>query len=168
MISVASLHVLYLVLHIVVDDQKANDFIEWDLELHSRWTKCKKGIHLCRQILFDLLCKRISISALLCYVNFSAKTYWDLCEFNKCDMEYITEPPITFGISDDDLKKCAQGTDLVLPDIPINSINNERAVQETSKACRSYSTYEKRHANIIMTMNSRAKLPYDPTKKDFA
>ena len=101
-------------------------------------------------------------------VNFQAKTYWELCDFNQCSIEYITEPAITFDISDEDLKKCGTGEKpLVLPDVPIHSVNNERAVQETSKACKAYSTYEKRHSSIIMTLNSRKKLPKEASKKHF-
>ena len=101
-------------------------------------------------------------------VNFLAQTYWDLCSFNQCPIEYITEPAITFDVSDDDLKKCATGEKpLVLPDIPIHSVNNERAVQATSIACQSYGTYEKRHSTLIMKLNCREKLPTGATKKHF-
>ena len=99
-------------------------------------------------------------------VNFQAKTYWDICD--KSNIEYMTEPPITFDISDDALKSCAKtGVNLIIPDIPIHSINNERAVQETSKVCRAYSTYEKRHKALIMTLNSRKKLPTEASKEHF-
>ena len=101
-------------------------------------------------------------------VNFTAQSYWELCDFSRCDIEYITEPAITFDLSEAYLKKVALGTEtLTLPDIPIHSVNNERAVQETSKACKAYSTYEKRHSNIIMTINSREKLPTEASKRHF-
>ena len=100
-------------------------------------------------------------------VNFTAKTYWTLCDFMKCDMEYITEPPITFDFTMEELQSCVSGVDLVLPDIPIHSVNNERAVQETSKACRDYDTYEKRLPVIHLTMKSRENLPTDASKRHF-
>ena len=100
-------------------------------------------------------------------VNFAAKTYLELCNFSTCDAEYITEPPITFDFTDDELKRCAAGHDLVLPDIPIHSLNNERAVQETTKACKAYPTYEQRHSSILQTLKSRAELPTEATKRQF-
>ena len=99
-------------------------------------------------------------------VNFEATTYWDICD--KSNIEYMTEPPITFDFSDDALKSSAKtGVNLVIPDIPIHSINNERAVQETSKVCAAYSTYEKRHSALVMTLNSREKLPTEASKEHF-
>ena len=85
----------------------------------------------------------------------------------KCDMIYITEPPITFDFTMEELQSCVSGVDLVLPDIPIHSVNNERAVQETSKACRDYDTYEKRLPVIHLTMKSRENLPTDASKRHF-
>ena len=100
-------------------------------------------------------------------VNFKATSYLKMIDFNTCDPAFITEPPITFDYTDAQLKLCASGKDLILPDIPIHSLNNERAVQETTKACKAFATYEQRVANIIQTLKSRQNLPKHPNKSDF-
>ena len=100
-------------------------------------------------------------------VNFEAKSYWELCSFPNCDLEYITEPRITFGFTPKELQSCLSGQDLILPAIPIHSVNNERAVAETTKACKAYKTYEERIKNIFMTLKSRAELPTHAKKSDY-
>ena len=100
-------------------------------------------------------------------MNFQARNYWELCDFPNCDLEYITEPRITYDFTPKELQSCISGQDLILPDIPIHSVNNERAVQETTKACRAFDNYEARHSNILLTLKSRAELPTEATLMDF-
>ena len=79
----------------------------------------------------------------------------------------ITEPPLTFNFSDKDLQNCVMGHGLNLPEIPCHSQNNERAVQETSLVAKQFSTYEKRHANLLQSISSREKFSKDSKVEDF-
>ena len=100
-------------------------------------------------------------------VNFEATSYLNICDFSKVSKEYITEPPATFDLTEQDFQRCVLGNDLPIPDIPCESTNNERAVQASTIACTHYATYEKRLANIFLTLKSRGKTSTNATKEDF-
>lgn len=100
-------------------------------------------------------------------INFEAQSYFTLVDYNLVsDKSYFTEPPLTFDFSIEQLEKCANGEDLILPDIPCHSQANERAVGQTTIAVEKYETYEKRHANLLQKQEHRAMLPSKATKKD--
>ena len=100
-------------------------------------------------------------------VNFKASSYLELTDFSKVDITYITEPPLTFDIPQEDLHNCYQGINLKLPDIPCHSQNVERAVAATTEAAENAIGQAKRHAHILQTTKSRQSLPTNATKKQF-
>ena len=48
-----------------------------------------------------------------------------------------------------------------------NSQSNERAVQDTSLVAKEFSTYEKRHTNLLQSMSSSEKFSKDAKVEDF-
>ena len=101
-------------------------------------------------------------------INFDAPSYLHMIDFNTLDSDNaITEPPLTFNFSDKDLQHHVLHNDLILPEIPCHSQNNERAVQETSLVAKQFSTYEKRHANLLQSISSREKFSTDSKIGDF-
>ena len=48
-----------------------------------------------------------------------------------------------------------------------NSQSNERAVQDTSLVATEFSTYGKRHANLLQSMSSSEKFSKDAKVEDF-
>ena len=83
------------------------------------------------------------------------------------ELHHRIRPPLTFNFSDKDLQGHVLRNDLVIPDIPCHSQANERAVQDTSIVAKQFSTYEKRHANLLQTMSSREKFSKDSKVEDF-
>ena len=101
-------------------------------------------------------------------INFNPPSYLHMIDLNALEAAgEITEPPLTFNFSDKDLQNCVMGHELNLPEIPCHSQNNERCVQDTSIVAKEFSTYEKRHANLLLTMSSRGKFSKDSKKEDF-
>ena len=76
---------------------------------------------------------------------------------------------ITFDLSNQQLLEAVEngGECLGIPDIPCHSQNNERAVQDVTIVAKSCSTYEKRLANLKVTLESREKISRDSTKLDW-
>ena len=101
-------------------------------------------------------------------INIDESSYVHIIDFNALESDNaITEPPLTFNFSDKDLQHHVLHNDLILPEIPCHSQNNERAVQETSIVAKHVSTYEKRHANLLQSISSRGKFSKDSKIEDF-
>ena len=101
-------------------------------------------------------------------ININAPSYVHMIDFNALESDNaITEPPLTFNFSDKELQHHVLHNDLIIPDIPCHSQNNERAVQDVSIVAKLFSTYEKRHANLLQTMSSRGKFSKDSKIEDF-
>ena len=102
-------------------------------------------------------------------LNFEAKSYLDLLgkDFENVRPQFITEPPLTFDVSDSELLKCCLGKDLQFPEIPCHSQNVERAVACTTKVAETVVGYEKRHSHILLLNKSRQKLSKDANKTDY-
>ena len=100
-------------------------------------------------------------------LNLGATSYLNLVNFETVSPDYITEPPITFDFSNEDLINCAKGKDLPIPNIPCHSQNVERAVQRTSEAASKVIGHKKRHGHILQMIESREKITKNATKSCF-
>ena len=100
-------------------------------------------------------------------INFKAKSYWDLVNLHSMNPLLVTEPPLCFDISNEDLKACAEGKDITFPKIPNHSQNCERAVATTTQAVAAACGHEKRKELILQTVASRQRISKGATKSDF-
>ena len=101
-------------------------------------------------------------------INFDAKTYLELIDFDSFDEELITEPPLLFDYSNKELMDCALSSDdLPVPDIPCHSQNNERHVAATTEAAMNAIGPENMHALLLQMAESRSEISKDATKSDF-
>ena len=101
-------------------------------------------------------------------INFNAESYTELLDFNSLDKELITEPPLLFDYSNEQLMDCAlSGVDLPVPDIACHSQANERHVAGTTEAFKYAIGHEKVHALRLKTEKSRSEINKDATKSDF-
>ena len=103
-------------------------------------------------------------------INFDAKTYLELIDFDSFDPEFITEPPLLFDCSNEELMDCALSpcpVDLPVPDIPCHNQNNERHVAATTEAAMNAIGPENMHALLLQMAESRSEISKDATKSDF-
>ncbi|QQP32444.1 Uncharacterized protein FKW44_024761, partial [Caligus rogercresseyi] len=59
------------------------------------------------------------------YLNFNAKSYLELVDLSTIPNSFLTEPPLTFNIKNEEFLKCIEGDLLDIPDIPCHSQNVE-------------------------------------------
>ena len=95
-------------------------------------------------------------------INYEAKNYFELLDKSK-----IYEPPLLRIFSNERLLECAAGRDLPLSNIPCHSTNTERAVQNTTLACKSVIGEDRRHEFLLNLAENREKIPTRFTKGDF-
>ena len=101
-------------------------------------------------------------------INFKAKSYTELIDFDSIQSKFITEPPLLFDYSEDQLRACTEGVDLPdFPDLPAHSQNVERAVAATTEAAANAIGLEDMHALILRIRKARDELPKDAKKSNF-
>ena len=101
-------------------------------------------------------------------INFDAKSYTELLDFDSLDKELITEPPLLFEYSNEQLMNCAlTQIDLPVPAIACHSQANERHVAGTTEAFEHAIGPDKAHALRLKTEKSRSEINKDATKSDF-
>ena len=94
-----------------------------------------------------------------------AETYLDMVDLN--DNDYVTPPPLLRNFDDESLRKYARDGNIPIPNIPSHSVNNERAIKNTSQASAVSVGEDKTHANILNLGESRERIPTRHKKSDF-
>ena len=85
------------------------------------------------------------------YLNFGAKYYYKMIDFNRIPKSFITPPPILQNISDKMLNDYASGLcDLEIIHLPCHNTCIERCVKHTTEASQKAIGYEKRDAYILL------------------
>ena len=101
-------------------------------------------------------------------INFDAKSYTELLDFNNLEPELITEPPLLFDYSNEELMDCALShVDLPVPDIACHSQSNERHVAGTTEAVKHAIGPDKVHALRLKIEKSCSEITKDATKSEF-
>ena len=103
-------------------------------------------------------------------LNMKATSYLDMIDFNaSSNREYITDPPLLRMFDDATLLSYTTQVDkkLPIPDIPSHSVNNERAVQDTSKASLQVVGENRTHERILTYQESREAVPVISKKSTF-
>jgi len=104
-------------------------------------------------------------------LNFQAKTYEDLIDW---DTAVITEPPLTFHLTDADFRKIKEGSLEPIQrlheefSLPNNTQSVERTVKEVTEASRQVYGHDARDGFIRARLLSRNKVPRTETKADFS
>ena len=98
-------------------------------------------------------------------LNFEAPRYFDLVLFNR--FSQVTDPPMLFNFSNEQLQACANGAELNLPAVPLHSQNNEFWVSRVSQAASVHHSYEKQQQQILLASSNRQKHPLDAPKSTF-
>ena len=101
-------------------------------------------------------------------LNFKAKSFLEMVNiFNVRLKNYVTDPPLLRIFDDDTLMKYAKEGNAPLFNIPCHSVNNERAVKDTSLASTMGVGEEQVHQHILNMKSSRDSIPTKPKKSDF-
>ena len=101
-------------------------------------------------------------------INFEAKSYLELLDFDTLEEDFITEPPLLFEFSNEELMDCVLShDDLAVPDLACHNQGNERCVAGTTEAAKNAIGPEKMHALLLKMEKSRAEVTKDATKSDF-
>ena len=101
-------------------------------------------------------------------INFEAKSYLELLDFDTLEEDFITEPPLLFEFSNEELMDCVLShDDLAVPDLACHNQANERCVAGTTEAAKNAIGPEKMHALLLKMEKSRAEVTKDATKSDF-
>ena len=98
-------------------------------------------------------------------LRWNAASYFELVDFKSIPM---TEPPLTFSLTKEQLLALLKGTDLESTNIPCHSQANERAVATTAIVTGKYETETKQTGNIIQKGQSRSLYGTDVRKQDFS
>ncbi|QQP39125.1 Uncharacterized protein FKW44_019910 [Caligus rogercresseyi] len=101
------------------------------------------------------------------YLNFNAKSYLELVDLSTIPNSFLTEPPLTFNIKNEEFLKCIEGDLLDIPDIPCHSQNVERFVASTTKEAKKTPDERTRHQRLVTIHHSRSKISKDFQKSDF-
>ena len=97
-------------------------------------------------------------------LNFNAESFLEMIDLSSTD---VTAPPLLRDFSNKDLRQYALDGGIPIPDIPCHSVNNERHVQDTSKAAKLAVGVEKTHSHILNMHKNRAEIPTKSKKSDF-
>ena len=101
-------------------------------------------------------------------LNFRAKSFLEMVNiFNVRLKTYVTDPPLLRIFDDDTLMKYAKEGNAPLFNIPCHSVNNERAVKDTSLASTMGVGEEQVHQHILNMKSSRDSIPTRPNKSHF-
>ena len=91
-----------------------------------------------------------------------------MVDFSKIKSEYLTEPPLLFNYTDQQLLDCVEGIDLPnFPELPAHSQNMERHVAGISEAAANAIGHRNMHALRLKTIKSREQVPTEANKSDF-
>ena len=96
---------------------------------------------------------------------FEAETYLDMVDLRL--KSYVTPPPLLRNYDDETLYNLAIEGRIEIPDIPSHSVNNERAVKDTSQASKEAIGVEQTHGHILNLVDNRSKVPTTHKKSDF-
>ena len=97
-------------------------------------------------------------------VNFDAVDYCHMINWEAVD---CTEPPLTVGMSMDDVME-AYKSPMILPDYPNHTQGVERAVRVVEQVAPKRAGYTGRHRQILKLLKSREMVSSFNTKKDDA
>ncbi|CAG4961034.1 unnamed protein product [Parnassius apollo] len=100
-------------------------------------------------------------------LNFDAEDYTDLIKWQDCK---ITEPPLTYNLSDEFLKeivKCGLRTCQSIKDFPCHTQAVERCIKLVTEASSAVCGENKRDGFIRARLLSRQQMPNFDTKKQF-
>ena len=97
-------------------------------------------------------------------LNFNAESFLEMIDLSSTD---VTAPPLLRDFSNKDLRQYALDGGIPIPDIPNHSVNNERHVQDTSKAAKLAVGVEKTHSHILNMQQNREQIPTKSKKSDF-
>lgn len=102
-------------------------------------------------------------------LNFGAADYPDLVPWTSKKKVSVSEPPLTSHLTVAQLEELAAtgSSELVLTAIPCHSQAVERHVRMVSNASKRVVGEQKRHENILGTLESRSQMPSFRTKRDF-
>ncbi len=89
-------------------------------------------------------------------INLAASHYFSLIDMTK---EEMTEPPLTMGMTDEQLMALIQGNSRVPNAIPCPSENVERTVADVTQASLVAIGYEKRQEKLLTPFWSGSMVP---------
>lgn len=93
------------------------------------------------------------------YINFKAKSIKDMLYWSRIPIELITEPPMLKRFTMQELEAHVIGIkSIVLANVPCHSTNVERAVKNTTEACRKAIGKSAQKALILTVQKSRNEL----------
>lgn len=98
-------------------------------------------------------------------LNLTCSNYTDMIDWNSKKVP-VTEPPVTKGYSDDDLK-LAVSEPLSLPAYPCHTTSVERCVKLVTEASKQVYGGEARHGLILSRVAAREQRKAYDTKKDY-
>ena len=96
---------------------------------------------------------------------FNAKTYLDMVDLRLKSI--VTPPPLLENYSDNTLRRVALQGPIYIPAIPCHSVNNERAVKNTSQASKVAVGHDNTHNHILNLTENREQIRTRHTKNDF-
>ena len=94
-----------------------------------------------------------------------AKICLDMVDLRR--KSYVTAPPVLRNYDDETLYNLALEGKIEVPNIPSHSVNNERAIKDTSQASLVGIGIEETHGQILNLGENRKKIPTRHTKNDF-
>ena len=98
-------------------------------------------------------------------LNFEAKTYMEMVDLRL--KSYVTAPPVLRNYDDETLYNLAIEGKIEVPNVPSHSVNNERAIKDTSQASLVAIGMEETHGQILNLGQNRSKICTRHSKKNF-
>ena len=98
-------------------------------------------------------------------LNFEAETYMDMVDLRL--KSYVTAPPVLRNYDNETLYNLALEGKIEVPEIPSHSVNNERAIKDTSQASLVAIGIEETHGQILNLGQNRSKIRTRHSKRDF-
>ena len=98
-------------------------------------------------------------------LEFEAKTYLDMVDLRR--KSYVTAPPVLRNYDNETLYNLALEGKIEIPNIPSHSVNNERAIKDTSQASLVGIGIEETHGHILNLGENRSKIRTRHSKRDF-
>ena len=95
----------------------------------------------------------------------TSKTYLEMVNLNLKSL--VTPPPLLSIYDDETLFDLALEGNIEIPNIPCHSVNNERAIKDTSQASLQAIGIEQTHGHILNLNENRSKIPTRHKKSDF-
>lgn len=98
-------------------------------------------------------------------LNLKANTYLEMVDLRLKSL--VTAPPLLRNYDNQSLYELAKQGKIDIPNIPCHSVNNERAVQDTSRAAKNSIGPEKTHGHILNLSQNRETIPTRYKKDNF-